>query len=131
MRGEVIPPIVRASTVESQGAPMDSLISLAWVIAAAVVGVPLIVTVVRPLAWALVRGWTRRRSPPTAVHPAADGEGNALLLPAPAPNEDKEEIDTARAEASIEASALKRFREHVDAHPDKTYAVLRNWLHAA
>ncbi len=40
-------------------------------------------------------------------------------------------IDVARAEASSEASALNRLREHVDAHPDEACAILRNWLNAA
>ena len=95
---------------------MDSLVSLVWVIAATVVAVTLILTVVRPLAWALARGRVGRRPPPMAVRPAADSEDNTLEFPPP---------------AQIGASALKRLRELVDAHPDETCAVFRNWLHAA
>lgn len=105
---------------------MNSLISLVWVIAATVVAVPLILTVARPLAQAHLRTGS---GPVRSQGAAADSGGG------PRPGEpsavEESGIDTARTEARFEASALKRFREHVDVHPDETRAVLRNWLNAA
>ena len=104
---------------------MNSLVSLVWVIAATVVAVPLMLTVARPLAQAHLRAGS---GPIRSQGAAADNGGGP---PSASSAVEEAGIDTARAEARFEASALKRFREHVDAHPDETRAVLRNWLNAA
>ena len=105
---------------------MDPFLSLVWTIAAGVVAVPLMLTVARPFARAHLRSVSGPVRPQGA---AADNHGG----PGPgAPSAVGEaEIDPARAEARIEASALKRLREYLDAHPDKARAVLRDWLQAA
>ena len=100
---------------------MDTLVSLVWVIAATVVAVPLVLTVVLPFA----RVAFRVRATPMARPQAAAGKDERPRAVEIA------EIDTTRTEAAIEASPLTKLHEQIDAHPDEARAVLRNWLQAA
>jgi flagellar M-ring protein FliF len=67
----------------------------------------------------------------------ADGGSAAALLPAgsagqaalPAPSEMEQRIDIARIEGQVKASSVRKVADFVQANPDESAAILRNWVH--
>jgi len=133
-RGDVVEVVsVRLARAEVQGSEavdpkgfdlskIDPL-RIAELVAALVAGLALIFFVLRPL----VKGPGKAAPQAAPALPAAQG-GAAVILPKGEEDEDGSTIDVAQITGAVKASSVRRVAEVVQAHPERTVAVLRDWL---
>ncbi len=115
------------------GFDKNDIMRAAEVAVMAVVALLMMFFVARPL----IRGAVGPKTPKTAqLVTSPDGEplrvqggdgGFQLALPQPAQND----IDSsmAKIDGQMKVSSVKRVAEFVDAHPEESVSIIRNWLH--